>query len=148
MIRYVYALLCLLLTAVQVHAQWGDLSSTDFQSTSSYYHSARSSASYLSSDGYRTPMTGSGSSFSMISADNFASLNGEDGEFYESSSSTGPHRGRPSGGGGAIGEYEQHSPVGDIPWLLMALLLTATVISRRRSAICKIRRFETQKFAK
>lgn len=126
-----FTLLYLLLFAMPARADLGSIS-TDFHSTSSFYNAARSSASFRSTGAYRTTGVVSTGSFSSISASNFATLNGEGGDFYEEPVYSGPRRGRP-GGGGAIGEYEQHSPVGDIPWLFIAILLTATALYRRRS---------------
>lgn len=129
--KYIIALLCLLLTAMQAHADIGS-TAIEFQSTSSYYNSGRSFASPRSADTYRSSMATPTGSFSSISASNFATLNGEDGEFQQSAPSI--RRGRPSGGGGAIGEYEQHSPVGDVPWAWISLLAAGYAIYRRRRA--------------
>jgi len=96
------------------------LPSADFRSTSVY------SVSSLS-DSYGGPAaTGS---FSAISASNFDALNSEDGLCAGTSASVAAMRraGRPggggSGGGGAIGEYDFHSPLGEIPWVFCLLLI-------------------------
>lgn len=128
--QLIYILLYLLLSVTPARADFGSIS-MDFHSTSSFHNATRSTASFRSTDAYRTTGAVSTGSFSSISASNFATLNSEGGEFYEEPSYLGPRRGRP-GGGGAIGEYEQHSPVGDIPWLLIVILLTATALCRRK----------------
>ncbi len=77
-------------------------------------------------------------SVTTISASNFATLNGEGGEFYQPAA-TRPQvrKGRPGGGGGdsgggAIGEYDFHSPVGNIPWIVFALMAAAYLFVKRR----------------
>ena len=63
--------------------------------------------------------------FAAISASNYEALNSEGGACYNAAS--GPRKGRPKGGdsgngGGFIGDYEFHSPIGDVPFVLMAIL--------------------------
>ena len=56
---------------------------------------------------------------SAISASNFESLNSEGGACYSPANSSATiRRVRP---GDAIGEYDFHSPVGDTPWIIIAL---------------------------
>ena len=94
--------------------------SVGFRSTSAY---SPNSANSIASN--------SVSGLSAISASNFAALNSEDGLFAETSAKVGAIRksGRPGGGGGSegggIGEYDFHSPVGDLPFLFFVLLLAA-----------------------
>lgn len=62
-------------------------------------------------------------SLSAISASNFETLNSEGGACYSpANNSPAIRRARP---GGAIGEYDFHSPVGDTPWILFGLLMIA-----------------------
>ena len=77
-------------------------------------------------------------SMSAISASNFAELNSEEGWCGGTSARANIRKGRPGGGGGggggAIGEYEFHSPVGNTPWMIMALLAAAYLLVKRRKA--------------
>ena len=75
-------------------------------------------------------------SMTAISASNFAELNSEDGLCAETSSRSAViRRGRP---GGAIGEYDFHSPVGDTPWIVLAVLTAIYVIlAKKRKKIKK-----------
>ena len=79
---------------------------TEFRSTSAYNGSIQPSG------------------FAAISASNYEALNSEGGACYNAAS--GPRKGRPKGGGtsggGFIGDYEFHSPIGDAPFVLMAIL--------------------------
>ena len=94
--------------------------SSDFRSTSAYVSTHQTTG------------------FSAISADNFNTLNSEGGACYNPSPS-GPRKGRPGGGsgggGGAIGEYDIHSPVGDVPFILFAILLVAYAVYRTRKRV-------------
>ena len=111
----------------------GYQSSSDFRSTSSYLSSRPSGAiTSYSSNGL------SAHGLAAISASNFDALNSEGGACYQpSATQTGSRKGRPGGGGdsggGAIGEYDFHSPVGDTPWVWMLLLLAAFGMKKKRS---------------
>jgi hypothetical protein len=77
-------------------------------------------------------------SMSAISSANFAALNSEGGACYQPAASA-PRKGRPGGddsggGSGAIGEYDFHSPVGDTPFWLFALLGGIYAFFRMRRA--------------
>lgn len=92
-----------------------------FRSTSAYGAHGEQYQQQMMTANNRPQSVGS---LSAISASNFEALNGEGGAFYSpseaSSAPSGPRKGRP--GGGAVGEYDIHSPVGDTPWLIMLLL--------------------------
>lgn len=94
----------------------------EFRSTSSYVGGGRSSANQPQSPyGQRGLTSGS---LSTISSSNFLELNSEGGACYQPSSHA--RKGRPGGGGGdsgggAIGEYDFHSPVGNALWPLLLL---------------------------
>ena len=72
---------------------------------------------------------------SSISAANFEALNSEGGACYQPAYAPGVRKVRPGdeegGGGGAIGEYDFHSPVGNTPWLLTLIMLLAYVLKKR-----------------
>ena len=76
---------------------------------------------------------------SAISAANFEALNSEGGACYQPAYAPGVRKGRPGddegGGGGAIGEYDFHSPVGNIPWILFVLLAAGYVVLMKRRKI-------------
>ena len=110
-------LLSLQLSAVSYQTMTYSAPETNFRSTSAYAGSYQPTGS-----------------LSAISASNFQTLNSEGGACYN-----GPRRGRPKGDGntntGLIGSYEFHSPVGDIPFVLMAflaLLYARSILSRRK----------------
>jgi len=67
-------------------------------------------------------------SFSQISENNFNTLNSEGGAMYQPSVMQ--KASRPGGGTGTI---EWESPVGDIPWVLMAVLITAFLLFVRKT---------------
>ena len=97
-----------------------------FRSTSIYVESSVANDKWqMANDQFRTC-----GSLSAISSANFQMLNSEGGACYQPST-IGPRKaGRPGGGGsgggsGAIGEYDFHSPVGDIPFGLLTLLIIA-----------------------
>lgn len=104
------------------------LPSSDFRSTSAYDNRQPLAVSHHSAS-----LSGS---MQIISASNFDALNGEDGMFSETSASASSIRrgGRPGGGGGsgggAIGEYDFHSPVGNVPWIVF--LIFAIVYAARK----------------
>ena len=91
-----------------------------FRSTSAYGAHGEQYQQQMMTANSRPQSVGS---LSAISASNFEALNGEGGAFYSpseaSSASSGPRKGRP---GGAVGEYDFRSPIGDTPWLIMLLL--------------------------
>lgn len=101
---------------------------SDFRSTSAY--SAPLTANSLS-----TTPTGLTSSLAAISSSNFDALNSEGGACYQPSAlSSGPRRGVTRPGSDdededpdeenlAIGEYIERSPIGEIPFFVMALLV-------------------------
>lgn len=95
---------------------------TDFRSTSAY---SAPTGSYSAGNA----RVGSTVSFSTISSSNFQTLNSEGGLCYNPASGLNKARkGRPredEGGDGdnAIGEYDLHSPIGDIPWIFIAILI-------------------------
>ncbi len=108
---------------------------TEFRSTSAYTASTNALPA-------TTARVGSTSSFSTISTSNFQTLNSEGGLCYQPSATVNRARkGRPTedeGGDGdnAIGEYDLHSPVGETPFILFALL-AALYIGWRRMAKVK-----------
>ena len=108
---------------------------TEFRSTSAYTASTNALPA-------TTARVGSTSSFSTISTSNFQTLNSEGGLCYQPSATVNRARkGRPTedeGGDGdnAIGEYDLHSPIGDTPFILFALL-AALYIGWRRMAKVK-----------
>lgn len=102
---------------------------SSFRSTSAY--SAPLTANSLST----TPTGGLTSSLAAISSSNFDALNSEGGACYQPSAlSSGPRRGVTRPGSDdededpdeedlAIGEYIERSPVGDTPWIFIAILI-------------------------
>ena len=102
-----------------------------------------STSAYMGERSYQPVMssgrTQASGSLSAISASNFEELNGEGGAMYRPGSI---RKGRPGGGGdsgggggessgsGAIGELDFHSPVGDTPWILLALLSAGYAVRR------------------
>lgn len=108
------------------------LPSSDFRSTSAYDNRQPLAVSHHSAS-----LSGS---MQIISASNFDALNSEDGMFSETSASASSIRrgGRPGGGGGsgggAIGEYDFHSPVGNLPWMVFVLFAVAYVSWKRRKS--------------
>ena len=100
----VLSLLSLPLMAVEYNPVTYSAPSTDFRSTSAYNGSIQPTGS-----------------MSAISAANYQALNSEGGACYHPSAvSSEPRRGRP---GGFIGNYDFHSPVGEIPWIAMGMML-------------------------
>ena len=75
------------------------------------------------------------SGFAAISASNYAALNSEDGACY-----SGPRKGRPKpgdyGGTGAIGNYDFHSPAGDIPWEMMVIFALILAYIKKKQYLC------------
>lgn len=109
--------LSLPLSAISYQTMSYSAPATDFRSTSVYSGSVQSTGS-----------------LSAISASNFNALNSEGGACYlPSAVSSEPRRGRP---GGFIGNYDFHSPVGDIPFVLMAIMagLYAIFVKKRKKA--------------
>lgn len=129
-------LVCLLVTASAFAVEYHPLR-TYAPARDGYYSAASAPAvAFRSTSAYSSHSTSgltsnSISGLSAISASNFAALNSEDGLFAETSAKVGAIRksGRPGGGGsggsGGIGEYDFHSPVGDLPFLFFVLLLAA-----------------------
>jgi len=107
-----------------------------FRTTSGYL--ASNSLSGLTSNslsGLTVQRSNNVSGLSSISAANFEALNSEGGACYQPAYAPGVRKGRPGddegGGGGAIGEYDFHSPVGNTPWLLTLIMLLAYVLKKR-----------------
>ena len=107
---------------------------TEFRSTSAYTASTNALPA-------TTARVGSTSSFSTISTSNFQTLNSEGGLCYQPSATANRARkGRPTedeGGDGdnAIGEYDLHSPIGDTPFILFALLAALYIAWRRMAKV-------------
>ena len=107
---------------------------TEFRSTSAYTASTNALPA-------TTARVGSTSSFSTISTSNFQTLNSEGGLCYQPSATVNRARkGRPTedeGGDGdnAIGEYDLHSPVGETPFILFALLAVLYIGWRRMAKV-------------
>ena len=102
-----------------------------FRTTSAYVAPMQTTSTSMSMNTQRPLASGS---LSAISASNFEMLNSEGGWCAATSaSSTRPQvrkGGRPDedeGGdnGNPIGVYDNHSPIGDTPWILFGLLLIA-----------------------
>jgi len=74
-------------------------------------------------------------SLSAISAANYNALNSEGGACYSPAQHGTIHRGRP---GGAIGEYDFHSPVGNTPWFLMAVLAAVYLWKSRKRGFLRV----------
>lgn len=92
------------------------------------YTESAASSSFSSTSAYRASAVAP-SSFSAISAANFAALNSEGGACYQDRALSGPRKGRP--GGGATGQGKLESPVGDIPWVLLLVAALAYAVSLR-----------------
>ena len=78
-------------------------------------------------------------SLSAISAANYNALNSEGGACY---SPSGPRKGRPTGGSGSsdglIGNYDFHSPVGDVPFLVMTVIAVLyTIFAKKHKKVQK-----------
>ena len=73
--------------------------------------------------------------FAAISASNYAALNSEGGACYN-----GPRKGRPKpgdyGGTGAIGVYDYHSPVGDVPWEMIVIFAIILAYIKKKQYLC------------
>ena len=68
-------------------------------------------------------------SLSSISASNFQTLNSEGGACYHPTEAyNAPRRAYRPGGSGGSGVVDTHSPVGDTPWILFALLAVGYAI--------------------
>lgn len=118
--KYIGILVCLILLSGGMSSVYGQ--NFTFHSTSAYVEVSRS-------QGFERPVnrpmtTGS---LSSISASNFQTLNSEGGACYSPTATYAPRRGR-SDDGGSIGDYGFHSPVGDTPWILFALLAVGYAI--------------------
>lgn len=130
--RFFGILVCLFWVANMFATTYQSYQPTDFRSTSAYVTSRPDGISTYQSQAV------SHQSIASISASNFAAMNEEGGEFYQPPA-TNPHvrKGRPGGGGGdsgggAIGEYDFHSPIGATPWLLFAVMVTSYILIKRR----------------
>lgn len=115
-----------------------------FSSTSAYMHESRvasvAAQSAMRPSGamaFRSGAITTTGSLSAISASNFETLNSEGGACYNAPRHGATiKRGRPGGGeddsgGGAIGNYDYHSPVGATPCLFLALLAALYVVYKR-----------------
>ncbi len=132
--RFFGILVCLFWVANMFATTYQSYQPTDFRSTSAYVTSRPDGISTYQSQAV------SHQSIASISASNFAAMNEEGGEFYQPPA-TNPHirKGRPGGGGdsggGAIGEYDFHSPVGAIPWLIFAVMVAAYCFVKKRRSL-------------
>ena len=126
-------IVCLGLTAALSAVTYQPCKASEFRSTSSYVVNGNQTLAPQAQMGLASARTAPTGSLSAISASNFESLNSEAGLMVTPASSSGPRRGRPGGGeGGEIGNYGYHSPVGDTPWLVMALLALFYIALRLR----------------
>ena len=104
--------------------------SSNFRSTSVYVSTSRTMD--MSSTSAYASSASNGHSFNAISASNFETLNSEGGACYRGS---GVRKGRPGedefGGSGGIGDYTNHSPIGDTPWILFALMAFGYVLWKK-----------------
>ena len=129
-------IVCLGLTAALSAVTYQPCKASDFRSTSSYVVNGNQTLAPQAQMGLAPARTAPTGSLSAISASNFESLNSEAGLMATPASSSGPRRGRGDHGGdsgsGAIGDYGYHSPVGDTPWLVMALLALFYIALRLR----------------
>ena len=99
-----------------------------FHSTSAYVEAPRSRTVGLAAS--RPATTGS---LSAISASNYQALNSEGGMCYSPAAASAPRRGREDmGDEPAIGDYGNHSPVGNTPWILFILLAAGYVMYIQR----------------
>jgi hypothetical protein len=131
--RRIGILVCLLVFSLQLSAVSYQpcKPSSNFRSTSVYVTGRQQPTGGFQSSmsNVQSPMASRATgSFSAISASNFETLNSEGGACYN-----GPRRGRGReddyGGSGAIGDVTNHSPIGEVPWLLMVLLVVPYLIS-------------------
>lgn len=139
--KYIGLLVCLLWVSCRLYAvSYQPCKPTAFRTTSAYIAPVSSAVPMMS---MQRPLASG--SISAISASNFETLNGEDGWCTSTSATTAkPHvrkGGRPDedeGGdnGNAVGVYDNHSPVGDVPWILFGLLVIAyaAIKLRKKSA--------------
>ena len=128
--KYIGLLVCLLWVSCRLCAvSYQPCKPTAFRTTSAYIAPVSSAVPMMS---MQRPLASG--SLSAISASNFEMLNSEGGWCAATSaSSTRPQvrkGGRPDedeGGdnGNPIGVYDNHSPIGDTPWILFGLLLIA-----------------------
>ena len=126
-------IVCLGLTAALSAVTYQPCKASDFRSTSSYVVNGNQTLAPQAQMGLASARTAPTGSLSAISASNFESLNSEAGLMATPASSSGPRRGRGDHGeGGEIGNYDYHSPVGDTPWLVMALLALFYIALRLR----------------
>ena len=142
--KYIGILVCLLvcwqLNAVSYHP----CKPTAFRTTSAYVAPIPTTAPTMSMSMQRPLATGS---FAAISASNFETLNSEDGWCAATSASAYQTHVRKGGrpdedddegddSGNAIGEYDFHSPVGNTPWMVIAMLMMAyaAVITKKKRA--------------
>ena len=135
--QYVGILICLWVAARALAVTYQPCTPSSFRSTSVYVGGAAdyNQSSYtIHSTPYTTKATGS---LSAISASNFAALNDEGGACYIPSAT----KGRPrkvkidEPGTEAVGEGVWESPVGEIPFFAMILLVTIYFIFVKRRKV-------------
>ena len=115
-------IVCLGLTAALSAVTYQPCKASDFRSTSSYVVNGNQTLAPQAQMGLVPARTAPTGSLSAISASNFESLNSEAG-LMGTSEPSGPRRGIGRGdGNGGVGVITEESPVGDTPWLVMALL--------------------------
>ena len=126
-------IVCLGLTAALSAVTYQPCKASDFRSTSSYVVNGNQTLAPQAQMGLAPARTAPTGSLSVISASNFESLNSEAGLMATPASSSGPRRGIGRGdGNGGIGVITEESPVGDTPWLVMALLALFYIALRLR----------------
>ena len=130
--KWIGILVCLLVSCQLFAVSYQPCKATSFRTTSAYVVPMQHTS--LSMNMQRPLTTGS---LSAISASNFETLNGEGGACYSPNyANKGPRRGR--GDEDAIGEYDPHSPVGDVPCILMAIMASLYVIwTKKRKKVQK-----------
>ena len=128
-------LLCLWVVASSFAATYQCYQPTsDFHSTSAYRTNSQSSMS-----NYQSPTTNMATgSLSAISASNFNALNSEGGLCYAASAKSSPFRAGKKPDTPPIGQIEEESPIGEIPFILMAILASLYVIwTKKRKKVQK-----------
>ena len=123
-----------------------DYQPATFGSTSAYLSGGRAAdfgaSSAMRPSGamaYTSGVSMSGS-MSAISASNFETLNSEGGACYNPARDGSAIRrvGRPGSGSGGTGVSDPQSPVGDTPWIIMALLgILYLIRSKKRKKVKK-----------
>ena len=138
--KLVGILVCLFMVC-QLHAvtyqTYKPCGGASFRSTSVYVAESQ----YTGFSNNQSPLAvRTAGSLSAISASNFESLNSEGGACYSPANSSATiHRvGRPGSGSGGIGVSEPQSPVGDTPWIIMAIMASLYVIwTKKRKKVKK-----------